>query len=236
MPRPKVVYTCGQCGYKTNRKSNFLDHTNRKSSCARTPENPSPINVSNTITINNPTTINNNTTINTTITTQLRPLGQEDVTFLVNDPDFQTFVKKCILEQRQGLCDFLKHKHFNAQHPENTNIRKFNRRSPFMQYFDGHDWSTEYDEYVLDRVFSGMEKQFKEYESSLINSNAGYAEWNAMHYFMIGIGDALNWKLRWLRKELYVSQEEKNAIRKKMFALASEIVVDHSSRQPIQQG
>ena len=30
MPRKKVEYICDKCGYKTNKKSNFLNHQKRK--------------------------------------------------------------------------------------------------------------------------------------------------------------------------------------------------------------
>ena len=31
--KQKVVYTCLKCNYTTNRKSNYLYHINRKTSC-----------------------------------------------------------------------------------------------------------------------------------------------------------------------------------------------------------
>jgi hypothetical protein len=89
----------------------------------------------------NQATINANTTNNTYnnfYNTTLRPLGKEDVAFLLNDPSFTSFIQNCIQKGVEGVLDFMERKHFD--HPENTNVRKMNERDPHMEFFNGGQW------------------------------------------------------------------------------------------------
>jgi hypothetical protein len=168
-------------------------------------------------------TITNNVTNNVTNHhNQLRALGEEDVAFLLSDDNFVSFVRGCIHDGLNGVCNFMVNKHFDPDHPENHNVRKFNRRSPFMEFFDGQDWSLGYDDYVLGKVFDGIEDQFKNYVKEIGGAGAPYPQRSAINRFMLDVGVALGWELQAVYTN--VPQDRRDKIRNKIFALASELV------------
>jgi len=144
------------------------------------------------------------------------------VAFLLNDPSFTSFIQKCIQKGVEGVLDFMERKHYDHEHPENTNVRKMTARDPHMEFFNGGQWVQEPKEDVLDRVFKGMEPQFKEYVTRLWTPESRPStlyERMSVNRFQREVGQALEWYLQAYYTE--VPPDQRRKIRRRVYRQAS---------------
>jgi hypothetical protein len=91
-------------------------------------------NTNNTNNSHNKQINNNNKQINN-IT--INAFGKEDISYLIDSPDYKKFMIECLKEREQGIMKLMDQMYYNDSHPENHNIKKTNKKDKFMKAYDG---------------------------------------------------------------------------------------------------
>lgn len=173
--------------------------------------------------------INHGNQVNQVNHITINGLGKEDITHITGHPRFPDFMVKCIRDKVEGVCNYLVKKHFDPAHPENHNIKKTNRKDPFMECFDGRKWKVRHCEDILEDIFLNIQTEFANFVDEAFAENGGINR-NWMDNFMKQVGVPLDWDLSndsyTFRGE--VSEENKKMLRKKIYQLACEYIYRHS--------
>jgi hypothetical protein len=93
--------------------------------------------INNITTVNNTNNIQNN--INNTII-NVYALGKEDISYLTDSATMPQFICSVLKNQKDGVCELIRAKHFNPEHPENHNIKKLRKHDRAMFFHNGQDW------------------------------------------------------------------------------------------------
>lgn len=203
-----VAYTCSKCHKDFSHIKSGRRHENR---CTFA-ETPASIvnNDDHSTNVTNETTVNHTNSHNTTSTNchntttshkvvnniqnqviNIHAFGKEDLSFMHNHPNFKRFMIKCLKGYIDGLLEYIRKKHLNPNHLENNNVRKLNKKDPFMDYFNGTEWSVSLYERVLEMILekvetdfrtfteaNKMDKQIKAAANQFIESLGQYLDWN----------------------------------------------------------
>jgi len=153
---------------------------------------PSTITNSNNVTNSNNITNSNNTTINNTIV--VNNYGKENIDYLLEHPDFLTFMNKCIEKKTEGICDLIAKKHFDPAHPENHNIRKKNKKDCFLEIYKNNQWNTKNYKEGLDHITIPLETTFSLFMEKIVTENRDIKE-GVFKHFMKEVGSILGWDL-----------------------------------------
>jgi len=118
---------------------------------------------------NTKTTINNNHNDNKTINNNIiiNNYGNESVNYLFIKKTCEKFINKVY----KSIPCITKELYFNPAHPENRTIRIRNKKSPFMEVFNGKEWElrykkktleeiTDYSKYTIDEMFEYLVDKF----------------------------------------------------------------------------
>ena len=82
---------------------------------------------------------------------RLNAFGHENTFYI--DQNY-TFVENCIQGKFKGIIQYILHKHFNNEHPENHNIRL---KQKCFSYFNGITWRDVSREYLIDKLIEDFE-------------------------------------------------------------------------------
>lgn len=147
----------------------------------------------------------NNSIVNNTITNNIvivNPLGKENFEHLINSPDFNNYMVKCMKLQDEGIVQLLTRIHFDPEHPENHNVTKSNKKDNFVQIYDGENWNTrKTNSRTADDILKTAEKIFTLFIENIkvIESGAPkeplILKKKFIDNFMEVIGDPLGWDL-----------------------------------------
>lgn len=170
-------------------------------------------NITNT---NNGVIHNNHITINA--------VGKEDISYILELPNFQKFMTTCIRSKEDGLIEYLEAKHFDHKHPENHNIRKL-KRDGFIEQYDGTRWKLRMKDQVLDDVFHHMQTDFANFIEEAFGEN-GDLKRVYIDNFMRAVGEPLNWDLSAGDYEYNfddpMNDEKKQRLKEEIYRLAIE--------------
>jgi hypothetical protein len=155
-------YLCFRCGYSTNKKSNIINHINRKKICKPNKMNIEPLSYKNIILkeytnkdildiilenqqlkeINKMSNItvkgnNNNINSNNTIKIVINNYNEPNIDYIKNK-HYRKFMK----DFNSAYLSMCKEIYFNPKHPENKSIFKSNKRDKFIKYYKNGKWQT----------------------------------------------------------------------------------------------
>jgi hypothetical protein len=140
----------------------------------------------------NNTNTNSHNTINNTQHITVNAFGNEDVSGLTSHPNFKNFLIKCLKDQSEGLCEYLRKKHLNGSQPHNNNLRKRNKKTQFIDYYTGSEWRIAAAEKVVDNMLVYAESDIQKVLNDAIpDKRLKYAATE----FMEGTGTFLEWNL-----------------------------------------
>lgn len=159
----------------------------------------------------------------------IHAVGREDIAYLTEHARYPEFMIRCIRDKVEGVCNFLLKKHFDPAHPENHNLKKTNRKDPFIECFDGRKWKVRFCEDVLEDIFINIQTDFANFVDQAFAENGTIKKvW--MDNFMKQVGVPLDWDLSndgYTFQET-MSEEDKKNFRKKIYLLACEYIYRHS--------
>ena len=82
------------------------------------------------------------------INVYVMPYGEENTEYLT--PDFLT---KCLRRTNEGFVELLQHIHFHPEHIENHNLKITNKKSNFIEKYNGNRWQYDSKQKVIDELF-----------------------------------------------------------------------------------
>ena len=184
--------------------------------------------------INNTAHINSHNTNNTNngVIVNINGLGKENLNYLTQSPGFKKFMTKCIKSKLDGIIDYLEHKHFHPEHPENHNLKKLTKKDDFMQCYDGKKWKLRYCSDIMSDVFDNMQLAFAEFVETTMEDGKLKKVW--VDNFMHAVGTPLEWDVDCDDYELETSKmtdEQKKRIKDKVFTLAIEHIYQSSKKR-----
>ena len=238
LTKKECAHICVYCKKGFTQSSNLSRH---KKTCPKAPENKDIFELkqrikkleleskqSKRISVSNYNNNNNNNNNNNT-NIQINAFGNENIDYLVQNPNFQNWFIKCFKTKINGLCEYMCKKHLNDKHPENTNIRKLIKNDPFIDIYDGKEWKAKYKSDVLDNVFLCIYRDYARFiEEALDQDGLIKKQW--LDNFMIEAGEALNYDFYCSKYDYdhVLSETEKNKIKKNIYNLACEYIYRHS--------
>ena len=177
---------CSKCNKIFNNRSTRYKHEKK-------------CNISNLQIVNNTinNTINNitiNNTINNTINITVNNLGNENIDYLIDDPEFIKFMNNCIENKIDGICNLIAKKHFDPEHPENHNIRKLNKKDNFIEIYDNNSWNIKNYKDGIYHFTISLEETFSTFMEKLTDENIEI-KYDVIQHFMKEIGTILRWDL-----------------------------------------
>lgn len=161
-------------------------------------------------------TVNNNShnTVNITISPQIKlnAFGAEDISYIVNDPQF---IAKCLRNYKEGIPELIHAKHLHPEHPENHNIKKPNKKDNFIQTYDGKKWTIRYSDDVLEDIYVRVGNIVSDFVDEImpikpedLNDQSKFPnilKKRHLDNMMKNIGEVLDWKVD---TDTYVYEEE----------------------------
>lgn len=99
---------------------------------------------------------------------QIYAFGRQSVDHLLEDT---RFMNQCLKRREKGLAEFVQRLHYDADHPENHNIKATNPKSAFVKTFDGERWVWSDKESVLQDLLeegcNGFDTHYEEHKDTL---------------------------------------------------------------------
>lgn len=95
--------------------------------------------------------VDNSVVHNTVVNINLRPFGDENWSYITDD-----IVLPIMKQVNSCIPEMIKMIHFNADHPENHNIRMPNKKLNQIKVFDGEQWATTDKNEAIDNIVSGI--------------------------------------------------------------------------------
>lgn len=92
--------------------------------------------------------------------------GREDLEDFRASEDYNKFMALCVENGYEGLCDYISKRYFDAHRLENKTIRKINKKSSFMECYDGEKWKLRFSEDVIRDVLKAVEEEYVLFFSS----------------------------------------------------------------------
>ena len=146
-------------------------------------------NTNNTNNSHNKQINNNNKQINN-IT--INAFGKEDISYLIDSPDYKKFMIECLKEREQGIMKLMDQMYYNDSHPENHNIKKTNKKDKFMKAYDGTKWTLILASDGLNKILTRINHEFLAF-LEMMEDNDERIKDPIMKRFMIKVGHALNY-------------------------------------------
>jgi len=181
------VLECYKCNKMFNKSITRYKHE-KKCNIA----NSKLININNTTNITN--NITNNNTINNTINITVNNLGNENIDYIIDDPEFIKFMNNCIENKIDGICNLIAKKHFDPSHPENHNIRKLNKKDSFIEIYNNNSWNLKNYKDGLDHFTITLETTISHFMEKMVEDNIEI-KYDVIQHFMKEIGTILHWDL-----------------------------------------
>ena len=183
------IVECGKCNKEFNNRYSRYAHEKK---CKEIDKNIilCKDNITNNITNNIVNNITNNNTINITINN----IGKENIDYFLEHTDFSNFMYNCIENKTNGICNLIAKKHFDPEHPENHNIRKFNKKDNFLEIYDNNSWNIKNYKDGLDYITIPLENTFLIFMEKIIENNETIKD-NIFTHFMREVGTILGWDL-----------------------------------------
>lgn len=179
-----------------------------------------------------PVVVNNNNCTFHQQSNVINAFGKENIEYIRNMPTYHTFMKHCILNKADGVCNYLVKKHFHKEHPENHNILRRNKKDEFVHIFDGEDWKPKMAEDALEQLFAKCERDFADFAEA-IEGTKGMKR-GSLDDFMKEVGLPLEWDISCESYEFdpdMITKDEKTAFKKKLFKLALEYIHQYSKNK-----
>jgi hypothetical protein len=180
---------CSKC-HKTFNKSNTRYIHEKKCTKVKTQIIPYTNNKDSNI-VNNIVNNINNGTVNNII---INNFGTENFDHLIEDPNFISFMQKCVENKAEGLCDLIIKKYFDPSHPENHNIRKLDKKDNFLQIYKNDNWNTQHYKDGLEYITIPLEATVNIFMEKLLETNKDINV-NVFQHFMKEVGSILEWDL-----------------------------------------
>jgi hypothetical protein len=158
--------------------------------------------------------------------------GRENIDHLLDHPEYQKFMINCIRDKTSGVINYMMKKHFDPKHPENTNIRKLNKKDEFIEINDGKRWKLRFKDDVLDDVFVCLQVHFGDFVDQCtmdIETSPLKKQW--LDNFMKDVGESLEWDLTndWYEYcERNLPESKKCELKSKIYKLALEHIYRNS--------
>jgi hypothetical protein len=180
---------------------------------------------------------NNNNTYNigtqNNINIQINALGNEDISYMTNRPNFQAWFTQCIREKMDGILEYMSKKHLHDKHPENTNLRKMVKKDQFIETYNGKEWKSRFINDVLDEVFNHIKRDFDTFVEQAFRTEGKVINKRWVDNFMKEVGEALDFDIYVHDKYEYdqsLNDSTKEKIKKKIYKLACEYIYKHSKK------
>lgn len=178
--------------------------------------------------------VNNNCTFTTNNT--LNAFGKENIDYLRESPGYNNFMQQCIKNKAYGLCNYLLARNFHKDHPENHNLAKRVKKDPFIHVFDGEEWKPKMVQDALEQLFAKMEREFAVFADNIDFPTQGLTK-RQMDAFMKEVGLPLEWDLSCEKYEYdpdMITEEQKETIKKRLFTLVLEYIIQYSNKRDVQ--
>lgn len=99
---------------------------------------------------------------------QIFAFGRQSVDHLLEDT---RFMNQCLKRREKGLAEFVQRLHYDADHPENHNVKATNPKSAYVKTFDGERWIWSDKEQVLNELLeegcNGFDTHYEEHKDTL---------------------------------------------------------------------
>lgn len=181
----KSLFECSKCNKVFNLVNSRYKHETKCDNNKVIIYNNQTPTVNNTI-IYNTNNITNNIVINN--------FGSEKIDYLLEHPDFITFMNNCVENKTAGICNLIAKKHFDPEHPENHNIRKLNKKDNFLEIYKNNKWNTKNYKEGLDHITIPLETTFSIFMEKIVGNNNEIRE-HIFQHFMKEVGCILGWDL-----------------------------------------
>lgn len=189
----------------------------------------------NSVQVNNSMVNSNNVTnvVNNNINIEIKPLGKEDMSYFINDPEYRKKMTHFMKIQKRGLCKLLIEKHIDSANQSNNNIKKTNKKSKFMQVYNNDGWEALSDEEVLNEVFKYLESDFYEFISNELCSDDNKLKSSWIKNFIENVGLPLEWDHSMIDDNISVkdlSEKDKKILKKEIYNQAIENIYLNSKK------
>lgn len=106
----------------------------------------------------------------------LNPLGQEDMTYLLQDPNFPTMMLEYMAKRTNGILEYIVDKHIRSHETKNRNMQKRDLKDDTIQIYNGSRWEKSPSLDVLDRVLPACACEFQIAINKLIDGANGVCQ------------------------------------------------------------
>jgi len=177
--------------------------------------------------------INHGTVIQNTIT--INAIGNENIDYLLDQPQFHKFARSLIAGKRDGIAKLFALKHLNEDHPENQNVRKPKLKNPFVECFDGRTWTPRFYKDAMDDIMDHLRHDFESIVQKVFDEN-GRIDHDQLNSFMQEVGEPLSMDFTgddydW---EYNMTDQEKEEKRQIIYLLVLEILYMKTRKRFIQ--
>jgi hypothetical protein len=155
----------------------------------------------------------------------INAFGHENTDYITQSPDYKKFMTRCLMNQINGLCEYIVKKHFDENHPENHNIRKSNKKDKIIDCYDGTQWIPKLSNEFLKKLIFKIEKDFSNFTDSLSKQETEGRR-ASLEAFMRKVGGALEWNISndYFEFDIELEEDDKEKMMNNIYMLACEYI------------